>query len=771
LCAAFVWSEENKPAGTGEVIYFVMPDRFFDGNPDNNYGDYRPGKTNPEADGEVLKHGFKRDNQGYYHGGDLKGVTGKMGYLKQLGVTAVWVTPIFRNNPVQGDGTIAGSSSAYHGYWITDFLSVDPHLGTNDDFLQLVKTAHGLGIKIYIDIIMNHTADIISYEGITGAAQYRSKAEYPYKDITGKPFNDHDYAYAYSTDGKFPDMNLDSFPYKPVVPTGMENIKNPKWLNNPLYYSNRGNTTSSGGNAFYGDFFGLDDLMTSRPEVVRGMIDIYKYWIREFKVDGFRIDTVRHVNIEFWRQFSPAILQYAEEQGVKNFYMFGEVYDPSQENMSVYTKEGKLPAVLDFGFQSAAASVFAYGGPTDALRDMFANDDYFIDADHDARNLPTFLGNHDMGRIGAMIRAGNRSGTDAGLLARDILAHGLLFTARGVPTVYYGDEQGFTGIESNNVISDKIARQDMFPSKVPSYADPAVNGQIGLDSTPAKDNFTPDHPLYKAIERLSALRRANPALSAGTQIHRFSSDARGGVYAFSRILKGENREYVVALNSNPDAVRSVKVTTFHVGTPFTRIYPAPEKGQGLEIKSNAAGELDISVPAMDMVVYQATKKLPDKSPVPEPVITAPADNFQSGKFPISVDLSFPSFTEVEFYVNEPGTGWRFIGRDGNAPYRVFFDSGRLAAGSVIDIKAVAVGYAGQSKTVTRQGIKIENRMPKVTVHYQNGNGCTGMFAVRSNGLFLFPAALDIGGFTFDWLEGTGAATLLAEKRIGTAYAD
>ena len=253
-------------------------------------------------------------------------------------------------------------------------------------------------------------------------------------------------------------------------------MKAPAWLNDPTMYHNRGNSTFVGENALYGDFFGLDDLFTERPEVVQGMTDIYSTWISDVGIDGFRIDTVKHVNDEFWQAWAPAILQRAAAAGKPDFFMFGEVFDSNPAFTSRFTKEDKLQAVLDFPFQSRARS-FASGGPTTGLQELFAQDDLYTDADSNAYSLPTFLGNHDMGRIGNFLRTDNPGASDAELLARDKLAHALMYLSRGEPVVYYGDEQGFTGDGG-----DKDARQDMFPSQVASYNDDDL---IGTDATTA----------------------------------------------------------------------------------------------------------------------------------------------------------------------------------------------------------------------------------------------------------------------------------------------
>ena len=142
------------------------------------------------------------------------------------------------------------------------------------------------------------------------------------------------------------------------------------------------------------------------------MIDIYKTWVEEAGVDGFRIDTVKHVNMDFWKQFGPALQGHAASVGNKDFFMFGEVYDADPRFMSRYTTEGRLQATVDFGFQGSGVN-FAKGRATTELRDFYALDDYFTDADSNAYSLPTFLGNHDMGRVGSFLRQGTEGWDDA----------------------------------------------------------------------------------------------------------------------------------------------------------------------------------------------------------------------------------------------------------------------------------------------------------------------------------------------------------------------
>ena len=239
-------------------------------------------------------------------------------------------------------------------------------------------------------------------------------------------------------------------------------LKVPAWLNDPTLYHNRGDSTWEGESVTFGDFVGLDDLMTEHPTVVNGFVDVYQQWI-DLGIDGFRIDTAKHVNFEFWEQWSTQVLDYAHDVAKKpDFFMFGEVYDADPVKLSPYVRNSDMNSVLDFTFQSQAVS-FAAGNSAKNLQSLFAGDDYYTTPDSSATALPTFLGNHDMGRVGYFLNS-----TDAPL-QRDELAHELLFLTRGQPVVYYGDEQGFAGIGG-----DKDARQTLFASAGRRVPEPAA---------------------------------------------------------------------------------------------------------------------------------------------------------------------------------------------------------------------------------------------------------------------------------------------------------
>ena len=221
-------------------------------------------------------------------------------------------------------------------------------------------------------------------------------------------FDDRDFAGTSS----FPALNAaTSFPYTPVSANAADaTVKRPAWLNDTTLYHNRGDTNFIGENSLYGDFFGLDDLFTEQPRVVDGMVDIYNTWVRDMKIDGFRIDTMKHVNDEFWQKFSPTVLQYAKDQGKSDFFMFGEVADSTRPLTSHFTTHNDVQSILDFPFFEASRDFASRSRPTTGLRDLFQGDDWYTDADSNAYQLPTFLGNHDAGHVGMFLRDDNPAG-------------------------------------------------------------------------------------------------------------------------------------------------------------------------------------------------------------------------------------------------------------------------------------------------------------------------------------------------------------------------
>ena len=538
-----------------EVIYFVLPDRFENGDSGNDRGGLTGGR---------LQTGYDPTAKGFYHGGDLKGLTARLDYLQSLGITAIWLGPIFRNKPVQG--APGHESAGYHGYWITDFTAVDPHFGTAADMTRFVDAAHGRGMKVYMDIIVNHTADVIQYRECAegSACPYRSRADYPYQrrgGVAGPPINPGFAGDDDRSPANFAKLTDPRWAYTPYVPTAERSVKVPAWLNDPIHYHNRGDSTFVDESGTEGDFSGLDDLMTQDPRFLSGMIDIFGSWIDRYKVDGFRIDTARHVEPAFWQSFAPAMVARARANGIPNFHIFGEVAGDTMDPgyLARFTRVDTLPAVLDFAFRWGVTDVVAGNKPTRELAALFDGDALYEGGVDRALTLPTFLGNHDQGRFAHDVRRLNPKADDAEILARVRLAHAMLLTLRGVPTIYAGDEQGFAGDGA-----DQDAREDMFPSRVAVYND---NRLVGTAATTATANFDTTHPLFQQIATLSKIRRAHPALTRGRTLVRARGDGPA-LFAVSRFDPDTGGEMLLLFNTSARPLtQAVQVET--TSTRFT----------------------------------------------------------------------------------------------------------------------------------------------------------------------------------------------------------
>ena len=597
MAAAVLWLAGNAhgaPAaaaflerGAGEeIVYFLLPDRFANGDAGNDSGG---------LSGDRLQTGFDPSAKGFFHGGDLRGLTARLDYIQSLGATAIWLGPIYRNKPVQGQP--GDESAGYHGYWITDFTSVDPHFGSAADLDRLVTAAHARGMKLYLDIVVNHTADVIRYrECPDSACPYRSLGDYPDTrrgGVDGAAINDGFAGEAVRTTDNFARLVRPDFAYTPYVPAAEAHLKVPDWLNDPIYYHNRGNSTFEGESSTRGDFSGLDDLMTENPRVLQGFIDIYGAWIDRYGIDGFRIDTAKHVNPEFWQAFVPAMRARAAKRGIRNFHIFGEVASSELDValLAQHTRVDRLPAVLDFGFFAAVRDTVAGQAGTDELARLFAGDVLYADGAATARQLPTFVSNHDNGRFAWFVRRARPDASDSEVLQRVQLAYAMLLTLRGVPVVYYGDEQGFEGRGD-----DQAARQDMFGSRVASYNDQAL---LGTDATTASSRFDTTHPLYRFIAGLARLRAAQPALRHGSQ-DLIGASPKPGLFAVARTDPASGAELIVAFNTATTAI-DARIPVAVTATQFHALYG------DCAATADAPGSYRLQLPPLGFAVCAVTK--------------------------------------------------------------------------------------------------------------------------------------------------------------------
>ncbi|WCV10675.1 alpha-amylase family glycosyl hydrolase [Corynebacterium silvaticum] len=658
-------------------FYFVLTDRFNNGDSKNDRGDASA------EQGDRAQHGFDPTSKAFYHGGDIKGIIQKLDYIQGLGTTAIWLTPSFKNKAVQGTGNDA--SAGYHGYWITDFTQIDPHLGTNQDMKDLIKAAHEKGMKVYFDIVTNHTADLIQLAGGNGSngSKYVSQQEQPYKDVNGKEFRLEDYAGKDASE--FPKLNEKSFPYTPQRTNPSEKLT-PDWLNDVTLYHNRCNSMfdDGGESVIMGDFFGLDDLMTEHPTVVDGMTKIYNEWV-DYGLDGFRIDTVKHVDL-------------------------------------------------------------AKGGDTNKLKSLFYGDDWYTTTRSDAAVLPTFLGSHDMGRIGSLLQ---NSGDGAERLRRDQLAHALLYLTRGQPVVYYGDEQGFAGKGA-----DKDARQDMFATKVTDvHNEQLVNGeQFGTG-----DHFKPEAPVAKTITELAKLRKESKALVEGAQIERYATSG-AGIYAFSRVNREEKQEYLVALN-NATTTREVDLNALTPNAEFERVYASDyinETRQSLTTDNEA--KTHVTVPGLTAVVYKVKNGKQVTGSVSGGLNIVGQE--LKGDAPIMTTVGGNAWSEANFGWRKLGEQeWNYLGTDTGQDARIFHNVRDLEPGTVVEYRTVTVD--GDNKETASHGWGVVGVDLAVDSRALSVSATTASATV--------PAAVVVGNFTKDlgctggqegnWDPGCAAAEL------------
>ncbi|HEY1495643.1 MAG TPA: alpha-amylase family glycosyl hydrolase, partial [Candidatus Solibacter sp.] len=362
-----------------DVIYLLMPDRFANGDLAND-------------DAAVSRGLHDRTKSRYYHGGDFRGIIDHLQYLKDLGVTAIWLTPIYDNANHLNERERYDNQAItdYHGYGAIDFYAVEEHFGTLDDFRELVDRAHALGIKVIQDQVANHTG--------------------PYHPWVKDPPSP---AWFHGTEARHPSNTWRTW-------TLIDPHASP----------------ASQGSTLDGWFAGiLPDLNQDDPEVARYLIQNTLWWIGRTGIDGVRQDTVPYVPRRFWRDWTSAIHAHYPA-----FKVVGEVFDADPALPSFF--QGRrahfdgidtgLDSVFDFPLQDAIARVFTGNAQARELPKMLAHDALYPDA----ANLVTFLGLHDMPRFL------HRLGATPDGLKR---AFTFLMTTRGIPMIYYGDEIGMTG--------------------------------------------------------------------------------------------------------------------------------------------------------------------------------------------------------------------------------------------------------------------------------------------------------------------------------------
>ena len=350
-----VKKNENDFDWDEAVVYFMMTDRFFDGNESNNTA------SGTDTYG---------DNPGLYHGGDFAGVTAKLDYLQDLGVNTIWLTPIVKNIAgvtVTDEGKEdVPYNAAYHGYWASDFTKLNPTMGTTEEFKTMISEAHKRGMRIMVDIVVNHAG--------------------------------------YGTESTFADMLRDK-----SVSEG--DIKS--WQS------------------------GLPDFATEKADVRAKLVEWQTSWMKDYGVDYFRVDTVKHVDSTTW-----AALKNSTTEVNPSFKMIGEYYGAGYASNGSTLGSGQMDADLDFDFNDQATS-FVSGNISSVEKFLSARNS----ALNNAYMTGQFLSSHDEDGFKASLINGKGYTEDEATSAA-LVAATLQLTAKGIPVIYYGEEVGLSGLNN-----------------------------------------------------------------------------------------------------------------------------------------------------------------------------------------------------------------------------------------------------------------------------------------------------------------------------------
>ena len=515
-----------------EVIYQLITDRFTNGDPSNDF--------NRTSDVSNLNR---------HHGGDWRGIIDNVDYLVGLGVTTIWISPIVAN--VEEDAGVAG----YHGYWTQDFRSVNPHMGDLADLREMVDVMHENGIKVLVDIVANHVGQAFYYD-INQNGQADIQTWYATDGTTEldivtewDPRFDPRRIQSFSSLGEAGDAPI-GWVYMPEIgrmPPEPPEFQNPDW------YHRMGRVTdwSDDDQVRLADFpGGLKDLATENPNVRRALITVFQDWITRTNIDGYRIDTVKHVEHDFWAEFSPAIREHAARLGKENFLLMGEVFDGDDAKVGSYTQRDMLDTAVDFAAKyQVFDEVFKRGAPPARVAALHAARQANWGAEPQPGGIGLapweiplgFLDNHDVARF-------LHGEADDGALRAALV---YLLLRDGMPVLYYGTEQGFAGG------NDPANREPLLAS-----------------------GYNQNHPLYQWISAILSIRADRDALRRGDLTFRWASEAGdgaedAGLLAIERATADDRALVVInAHASQTSRTAGGMVTGFPPGTRLVDLLPS-----------------------------------------------------------------------------------------------------------------------------------------------------------------------------------------------------
>ena len=520
------------------AVYFVVTDRFVNGDTSNDHRDQGGGRANPKTrtfDIPLPPCNGVAGNIGYL-GGDFKGIADNLDYIRGMGFTSVWITPVvdnpdeaFTGGSPPGCGSILTDQgkSGYHGYWGTNFFKLDEHLpSAHLDFAGLASAVHAKDMTLVLDIVGNH-----------GSPAWTMPKPQPkfgqVFDQAGRLVADHQ---------NLPPQALDP-------------------AHNPLhrFYNTTGPVDAAKGSIFDGNLAQLADFDAGNPAVLDYMVDAYGHWIDQ-GADAFRIDTISWMPPSFWDAFTRRIR--AKHPG---FFMFGEAFDYDAAKIATHTLPGNGEvSVLDFPMKQAMDEVFGRKG---AGYERLAPSLFLTDGPYaNPYELATFYDNHDMPRMDA---------SDEGFID----AHNWLFTARGIPVVYYGSEMGFMRGRAEHA-----GNRNYF-------------GNEGIAAARRS-------PIHAALARIANVRAATPALQRGVQV---DIELQGNRAAFYRVLQhGDVRQVALVLLNKGDAAQRFDISSLLQPGQWRSALD----GGTLDVRAGGTLSTDVAAHGVQVFVLDAAVTMP-----------------------------------------------------------------------------------------------------------------------------------------------------------------
>lgn len=602
-----------------EVLYFLMLDRFSDGNEKDSLANegylVTSGNTplfKPENDrGNATRTREERvawfDAGGGFVGGTLKGLESKIGYLKRLGITAIWISPIFKQVAFQ---------ETYHGYGIQNYLDVDPRFGTREDLISVVKTAHAQGIRVILDIILNHSGDVFAYR----PEEFRCDVKDQNSNVIGKEPCWQADGTVYGVQGFRDRTGNPVLPFGPVSESEFpDDAVWPSEFHNPATFTRKGSIRNFDNDPEFreGDFFSLKEIELGQGTVdnyqpstaLLNLCNVYKFWIALADIDGFRVDTVKHMDNGASRIFTSAIHEFAESIGKENFYLIAEITG-GRDNAFKTLEEVGMNAALGINEIPDKLEYLVKGFRNPELYfNLFRNSILVRKNSHVwfRDRVVTAFDDHDQVRKGEdKARFCHDEGPGQKDNHRVVLnALALNVTTMGIPCIYYGSEQCFDGHGKN----DRLIREAMF------------GGDFGAFESKGRHFFNEDNPVYRELSKILKIRKENIVIRRGRQYLRpISGD--GDNFGLPRLIDGQlrsvvpwsrifnNKEVLLVISTDYFQRKSAWVTidnSLHAeGEELTCIYSTDDSqlGSKVEIEARNGKSIFLEVPEAGFVIYE-----------------------------------------------------------------------------------------------------------------------------------------------------------------------